>query len=60
MSVTAIAETGSRYRRLRVTAVIEETHDAKSFVFELPQDQAEAFRYRPGQFLTLRLPVAPT
>jgi len=58
LSVTAIAEAGSRYRRLRVTAVIEETHDAKSFVFEVPQDQAEAFRYRPGQFLTLRLPVA--
>lgn len=53
-------ETGSpsRYHALRVSAVIEETHDAKSFVFELPAALAESFRYRPGQFLTLRLAVA--
>lgn len=49
---------GSRYQALRVSAVIEETHDAKSFVFEVPPSLAEAFRYRPGQFLTLRLPLA--
>jgi 3-ketosteroid 9alpha-monooxygenase subunit B len=48
----------SRYQALRVSAVIEETHDAKSFVFEVPAELAQDFRYRPGQFLTLRLPVA--
>lgn len=47
----------ARWRPLRVSAVVEETHDAKSIVFEVPADEAEAFRYRPGQFLTLRLPV---
>ena len=47
----------SRWRALRVSAVVEETHDAKSLVFDVPADQAETFRYRPGQFLTLRLPV---
>lgn len=47
----------SRWRPLRVSAVVEETHDAKSVVFDVPAAEAEAFRYRPGQFLTLRLPV---
>jgi 3-ketosteroid 9alpha-monooxygenase subunit B len=46
-----------RWRALRVRAVVDETHDAKSIVFDLPPQEAESFRYRPGQFLTLRLPV---
>jgi 3-ketosteroid 9alpha-monooxygenase subunit B len=51
------ADTASRYRALRVSAVIDETHDAKSFVFEVPAALAGAYHYKPGQFLTLRLPV---
>lgn len=51
---TAIA---TRYHPLRVREVIEETHDTKSIVFDVPQALAEQFRYRPGQFLTLRLPI---
>jgi 3-ketosteroid 9alpha-monooxygenase subunit B len=47
----------SRYHALRVRAVVEETHDAKSLLLEVPPALAEQFRYRPGQFLTLRLPV---
>lgn len=39
--------------RLRVADVVQETADAVSIVFELDQD---ALRYRPGQFLTLRVP----
>lgn len=46
-----------RYHALEVRAVTEETHDAKSVVFEVPPELAETFKYRPGQFLTLRLPV---
>ena len=49
--------TPPRWRPLRVAAVVDETHDSKSIVFDVPADQAETFRYRPGQFLTLRLPV---
>ncbi len=49
--------TAQRYHPLRVQAVTEETHDAKSIVFEVPPELAETFKYRPGQFLTLRLPV---
>ncbi|MGE8318657.1 MAG: 2Fe-2S iron-sulfur cluster-binding protein [Comamonas sp.] len=51
------ANTASRYHPLRVRAVIDETHDTKSIVFEVPDTLAEQFRYRPGQFLTLRLPI---
>jgi 3-ketosteroid 9alpha-monooxygenase subunit B len=47
----------SRYHGLRVRAVVDETEDAKSLVFEVPADLAEVFRYRSGQFLTLRLPL---
>ncbi|MBD7978721.1 ferredoxin--NADP reductase [Serpens gallinarum] len=46
----------SNYIALRVAQVIEETADARSLVFEVPLSLAEAFRYRPGQFLTLRVP----
>lgn len=46
-----------RYVPLRVRAVVDETADAKSFVFEVPTDQVQAFAYRAGQFVTLRLPV---
>ena len=47
----------SRYHALRVSAVVNETIDAKSLVFEVPPELQERFRYRPGQFLTLRLDI---
>ena len=49
--------TASRYHPLRVRAVIDETHDTKSIVFDVPEALAEQFSYKPGQFLTLRLPI---
>lgn len=47
----------SKYHTLRVTAVVAETQDAKSIVFDVPAQQATDFAYKPGQFLTLRLPI---
>lgn len=47
----------SRYYPLHVSAVIEETADTKSIVFEVPPELSAEFAYKPGQFLTLRLPV---
>ena len=44
------------YISLEVTAVIAETHDSCSFEMAVPPDLAERFCYRPGQFLTLRIP----
>ena len=51
-------DAASRYRRLSVRAVVDETADAKSIVFDVPEAEAATFKYRPGQFVTLRLPVA--
>lgn len=45
-----------RYYPLRVSEVVVETEDARSLVFDVPDELAEEFRYRPGQFLTLRIP----
>jgi len=47
----------SRWLPLRVRAVTAETHDSRSIEFDVPAEDAERFRYRPGQFLTLRLVV---
>ncbi|MDL9937893.1 ferredoxin--NADP reductase [Gordonia sp. ABSL1-1] len=52
---------GSRSVILTVAEVIDETADAKSIVFDVPGTNAEAFTsYRPGQFLTLRIPSEQT
>ena len=48
----------SRYHALKVRSAVEETHDSKSIVFDIPAADAASFRYKPGQFLTLRLPIA--
>lgn len=57
-AMPATAAPPARYHALRVRAVIDETEEARSLVFEVPAELAEVFRYRPGQFLTLRLPSA--
>jgi len=44
------------YLRLQVAEVIPETADSCSFVFEIPPELSASFHYRPGQFLTLRIP----
>lgn len=48
--------TDQRSHRLRVVEVIAETPDARSVVLAVPAELAEHYAYRPGQFLTLRLP----
>ncbi len=44
------------YHELRVSEVIDETAEARSFAFEIPAGLRELFRYRAGQFLTFRVP----
>ncbi|APE37302.1 3-ketosteroid-9-alpha-hydroxylase [Nocardia mangyaensis] len=51
---------GSRSVVLRVAAVIAETADTHSVVFEVPAELRERFRYQPGQFLTVRIPSEQT
>jgi 3-ketosteroid 9alpha-monooxygenase subunit B len=44
------------YYQVRVAEVISETDDACSLVLAVPPELAAAFAYRPGQFLTVRIP----
>ena len=46
------------FHSLRVAEVIAETADAKSIRFEVPETLREAFRFRPGQHLTLRAEIS--
>ena len=41
---------------LRVVDVVEETADAHSITFEVSEEHAGQFTYRPGQFLTVAVP----
>lgn len=51
----------SRSVFLTVSEVIDETADARTIVFEIPEQRSDAFvDYRPGQFLTLRIPSDQT
>lgn len=45
---------------LRVRAVVPETEAASSIELAVPDHLTEAFTYRPGQFLTLRVPSNET
>ena len=48
---------GPSYHRLTVKSVREETADARSFVLVPERGQEALFRYRPGQFLSFRVPL---
>ena len=51
---------GSHVLELQVADVVEETDDARSLVFTVPDGvdiPADRLRYAPGQFLTLRVPA---
>jgi 3-ketosteroid 9alpha-monooxygenase subunit B len=43
------------YHQVRVKAVLSETDDARSLVLDVPDELAELFAYRPGQFCTFRV-----
>jgi 3-ketosteroid 9alpha-monooxygenase subunit B len=44
------------FHRLQIAGIVQETHDTRSFVLDVPQSLREAFRYRAGQFLTFEVP----
>ncbi|MDP9117650.1 MAG: ferredoxin--NADP reductase [Actinomycetota bacterium] len=46
----------TEHDQVRVVEIVVETPDACSVVLEAEADAATRFAYRPGQFLTLRLP----
>src|SRR3982751_3194171 len=45
---------------LRVVEVVEETADAHSVSFAVPEGAEDEFDYKPGQFLTLAVPSDQT
>ncbi|GAA2065462.1 ferredoxin--NADP reductase [Williamsia deligens] len=55
--MTTLTPHSTRSAVLTVAEVIEETADARSIVFDVPEEIASRFgEYRPGQFLTVRIP----
>jgi 3-ketosteroid 9alpha-monooxygenase subunit B len=50
------AEATAHCRALRVAKIIDETHDARSIVLEIPADLASTFAYQAGQFLSFKIP----
>jgi len=44
----------SRFHTLKIKSITRETPDCVSLAFEVPAELREAFRYQPGQYLTLR------
>jgi len=48
------------FYQVTVAAVIRETDDASSFVLDVPPSLAATFAYRPGQFVTVRVPSDQT
>ena len=48
-------EATSACHPLRVGRIIEETHDSRSIVLEIPAELRERFRYRAGQFLSFKV-----
>jgi 3-ketosteroid 9alpha-monooxygenase subunit B len=46
-----------RYNALTVAAVVDETHDTKTFVLEIPTSLGNLYEYRAGQFCAIRATV---
>jgi 3-ketosteroid 9alpha-monooxygenase subunit B len=64
MSEPASEPRGARvardYYQVPVAEVIRETGDASSLVLDVPPSLAATFAYRPGQFITVRVPSDQT
>jgi 3-ketosteroid 9alpha-monooxygenase subunit B len=45
------------FHTLSVKEVVQETHDTRSYVLEIPADLRERFGYEPGQFCTFRVRI---
>jgi ring-1,2-phenylacetyl-CoA epoxidase subunit PaaE len=45
------------FHSLRIAEVIDETSDAKSIRFELPEELSQEFSFKPGQHLTLKADI---
>ncbi len=49
--------TNNQFYPLKVANVKKETKDAVSLTFDIPEDLKEIFKYKPGQYLTLKFNI---
>jgi ferredoxin-NADP reductase len=54
---TAMEDDSDDFAPLRIKRVVRETRDAVSLVLDVPAHCSQRFRYKAGQFLTLRVTV---
>jgi ring-1,2-phenylacetyl-CoA epoxidase subunit PaaE len=45
------------FHKLTIAELVDETMDAKSIRFEIPEELRETFRFKPGQHLTLKAEI---
>lgn len=45
-----------QYYDLQIKEIIQETADTRSFIFNIPEELLPLFKYKPGQFLTFKIP----
>jgi len=50
------AEATANCCALRVAKIVDETHDARSIIFEIPASLEKEFEYEAGQFLSFKFP----
>ena len=48
------------YHPLKVTRVVQETDDTRSYVLDVPTEYADLFAYEPGQFCVFRVYIDGT
>jgi 3-ketosteroid 9alpha-monooxygenase subunit B len=58
--VNEVATASRTIYALTIEKIVDETKDARSLSFSMPPEARAAFTYRPGQFLTLRVPSVET
>lgn len=46
----------AEFHTLEIAGIVQETHDARSFILAVPDSLRDTFQYRAGQFLTFEVP----
>ncbi|AII10906.1 ferredoxin--NADP reductase [Rhodococcus opacus] len=54
--MTDVISSSRKTHTLTIAGIVDETPDAKSLIFSVPNEARETFTYLPGQFLTLQIP----
>ncbi len=46
----------AEFFELKLSGLVQETHDSRSFIFDIPEELREKFTYQAGQFFTFEIP----